>query len=149
MKKNITMLFLLLLFLTGFTVQPLPSKASEASWNDLSLKANKLYQQGRYSEAVKIAADALTIAEKTFGPDHPKTATSLYILAELYQAQGKYANAEPLYKRSLKIREKALGPDYPYVAAVMELMAKCYREMGKEDEARRLESRAKQIRSRQ
>ena len=66
MKTNITKLFLILLFLTGFTIQPLPSKASEASWNELNDKAFKLYQQGRYSEAVKIAADALTVAEKTF-----------------------------------------------------------------------------------
>jgi tetratricopeptide (TPR) repeat protein len=149
MKNKIAKLFLILLFLTGFAVQPLPSKASEASWNELNLKAIKLYQQGRYSEAVKIAADALTVAEKTFGPDHPNTAASLNNLAERYRAQGKYAEAEPLYKRSLEIMGKALGPNHPNVVTVMGNMAKCYREMGKEDEARRLESRAKQIRSRQ
>ena len=66
MKKNITMLSLILLFLTGFTVQPLPSKASEASWNELNLKANKLYQQGRYSEAGDTSA-TLTGRSSVFG----------------------------------------------------------------------------------
>ncbi len=40
MKNNITMLFLILLFLlflSGYTVQPLPGKASDASWNELNL----------------------------------------------------------------------------------------------------------------
>jgi tetratricopeptide (TPR) repeat protein len=70
-------------------------------------KVVMLYQQGSYSEATKVAEEALTIAEKTFGLNHPAVATSLNNLAMLYEAQGKYAEAEPLYKRSMKIRERS------------------------------------------
>ena len=121
--------------------------AQEALWEELIDKAGMLYQQGRYSEAAKVAEEALTVAEKTFGPNHPAVVTSLNNLAELYRAQGKYAEAEPLFKRALKINEKALGPDHPHVAAVCENMAELYKKIGKEDEAERLEQRARRIRS--
>jgi tetratricopeptide (TPR) repeat protein len=123
--------------------------AQEKLWDELCSKVGMLYQQGRYSEAAKLAQQALTVAEKTFGPNHPYMATSLNNLARLYQDQGKYAEAEPLYKRSLKIAEKALGPDHPQVATVYENLAGLYKKIGKEDEAEKLEARARKIRSNQ
>ncbi len=55
-----------------------------------------LYQQGRYSEAISYAANALKLGEDEFGPDHPFTATLMNNLAEFYRAQGNYAEAAPL-----------------------------------------------------
>ncbi len=120
----------------------------ESSWNELNAKAVTLYQQGRYPEAVKVAKEALKVAEDTFGPDHPAVAVSLHNLALPHEAQGKYGAAEPLYQRALAILEKAWGPSYPQVAAVLENMAALCKETGREDEAKRLEARAKGIRSR-
>ena len=125
----------------------LPAHAQEALWKELSAKVGTLYQQGRYAEAAKVAKEALGVAEKTVGPDHPAFGVSLNNLAELYRAQGKYAQAEPLYKRALAIVEKTLGPNHPDVATVSENMAKFYKETGRTDEAKRLEARAKAIRS--
>ncbi|MFB3092737.1 MAG: tetratricopeptide repeat protein [Dehalococcoidia bacterium] len=85
----------------------------ETSWNELNAKVVTLYQQGRYAEGVKVAKDALKVAEATFGPDHPAMGTSLNNLAALYKAQGKYAAAEPLYKRALAIWEKPWGQIIP------------------------------------
>ena len=124
-----------------------PTQTQETLWNELNAKFITLYQQGRYSEAVKPAKEALTVAENTFGPNHPNFATSLNNLAELYHSQGKYAQAEALHKRALAIVEKALGPEHPHVATVLENMAKCSRETGKIDEAKKLEARAKKIRA--
>jgi tetratricopeptide (TPR) repeat protein len=123
--------------------------AQEALWEKLNSKVVMLYQRGELSEAVKIAEQALKVAEKTFGPNHRKVAASLNNLAELYAAQGKYAEAESLYKRSLAIWEKALGPNHPYMAQIYENMAKGYRTLGKDKEAEQLEARAKKIRSTQ
>lgn len=75
--------------------------AQETLWKELTTKVKMLYQQGQYSEAAKVAQEALTVAQKTFGPNHPYMATSLNNLAALYQAQGRYAGAEPLCKRAL------------------------------------------------
>src|SRR3989338_4939373 len=93
-----------------------PTYAQESLWNELNAKAFTLYQQGQYSEAATVAEEALKVAERTFGPDHPHVAASLNNLAELYKAQGKYAQAEPLHKRALEILGKVLGPDHPHVA---------------------------------
>lgn len=142
--KTLTKIILMILPLLLFTV---PTNAQETLWNELNTRATTLYQQGQYSEAVKVTKEALEIAEKTFGPSHPSVATSLNNLALLYMEQGKYTEAEPLYKRALAIWEKALGPDHPDVAAVLENMAECYKKIGKDDEAKRLEERAKRIRS--
>ncbi len=114
----------------------------ETEWNKLNAKTETLYQQGRYSEAAKIAQEALEVAEKTFGADHPNLATSLNNLALLYQAQGEYAAAEPLHKRALAIREKALGPDHPQVAASLNNLAALYYAQGKYAEAEPLIKRA-------
>jgi len=125
------------------------AEAQEALWKELNSKAGRLYQQGQYSLAAKVAEEALTVAERTFGPDHPRVAASLVNLAAVYEAQGRYAEAEFLYKRALGIVEKALGSDHPHVAATCENMAELYRQIGKEDEAKRLEERARKIRSNQ
>jgi tetratricopeptide (TPR) repeat protein len=137
-----TLLIVLLIIL--FTIS---ACSQENTWKGLSSKVKKLYQQERYSEAAKIAEEALTVAEKAFGPDHPNVATSLNTLAFLYNAQGKYAKAESLYERSLKIREKALGTEHPEVATTCENMAGLYRQIGKRNEAEIFETRARKIRS--
>ncbi len=136
----------MVLLISPFTMA---GEAQEALWKELIAKSNTLLHQGEYSEAAKVAEEALIVAEKTFRPDHPQVVIYLNNLAAVYQAQGRYAEAGPLYKRSLKIVEKALGPDHPDLAFVLENMAECCRKMGKEDEAKKLEARAKKIKSNQ
>ena len=105
MKVPEKMLLVLLLIIS----LPMCAPNQEALWEELNAKGKALYQQARYSEAAKVAKEALKVAEKTYGSNHPNVATSLNNLAAFYEAQGKYEEAEPLYKRSLKIREKVLG----------------------------------------
>jgi tetratricopeptide (TPR) repeat protein len=50
----------------------------------LNQQAIKLYQQGKYNEAIPLARRSLSILEKALGPDHPNVATSLNNLAGLY-----------------------------------------------------------------
>ncbi len=57
--------------------------AQEAQWKDLSQQVVKLYLEGKYAEATKIAEKSLEVAERTFGPDHTAVATSLSNLAQL------------------------------------------------------------------
>ena len=125
----------------------LPASAQEALWKELDAKVVTLYQQGRYAEGIKVAKDALKVAESTFGPDHHNLATSLNNLALLYVAQGKYAAAEPLYKRALAIWEKALGSSHPDVAQSLNNLAGLYDEQGKYAEAEPLHKGASRIRT--
>ena len=97
----------------------------------LDAEGMRLYQAGKYAEAIEIAKRLLAIAEKALGPNHPSVGTSLSNLALLYQAQGRHGEAEPLYKRSLTIREKALGPDHPDVGQSLDNLAKLYWAQGR------------------
>ena len=51
--------------------------------------------------------------EKTYGSDHPATATSLNNLALLYHRQGRYGEAEPLLRRGLGIQSLFLQGQLP------------------------------------
>ena len=86
---------------------------TRARFEELNRQVIALYQEGRYPEASGPAGEALSLAERLFGPEHPDTAMSLNNLAELYRAQGRYGDAEPLHRRALAIREEALGPSIP------------------------------------
>ena len=57
------MLFIVLLCIS-FTVA---AEAQETLWKELVTKSITLLQQGRYSEASKVADKSLKVAEKTFG----------------------------------------------------------------------------------
>lgn len=78
----------------------------------LNQQVDRLYQQGKYDEAIPLAKRALAIREKILGANHPDVATSLSNLAVLYDYQGKYRQAEPLQSRALAIKEKALGANH-------------------------------------
>jgi len=69
-------IFLLVVLVLSCTVSTF---AQEKLWKELTSKGAMLYQQGRYSEAAEVAEEALAVAEKTFGPDHPDVAASLNI----------------------------------------------------------------------
>jgi tetratricopeptide (TPR) repeat protein len=107
---RLSQVIFILVFL--FLLLPALSNAQQDKFREaesLNQEVVKFYQQGRYSDAIRLAEKALAIYEKALGPDHPDVALSLNNLAFLYCYMGDYARAEPLYKRSLAISEKVLG----------------------------------------
>jgi tetratricopeptide (TPR) repeat protein len=60
-------------------------------------EVGKLYDQGKYPQAVPLARKALDILRKVLGDEHPHTAACLNELALLYESQGRYADAQPYY----------------------------------------------------
>ncbi len=123
----------------------LSAYAQDVLWEKLNSKAKTLYKQRRYQDALSVTEEALQVAEDTFGPDDPKVAISLNILAELYVIKGSYDEIEPLYKRVLKIKEKAFGPDNPDVAISLNNLAELYYNQGRYIEAEPLYKRALKI----
>ena len=79
-------------------------------------RANELYAEGRYQEAIPFAKEALRLSERAFDPAHQNTSLMLHNFALFYDAQGRYAAAESLYKRTLDLSEKTPGPDHMNVA---------------------------------
>jgi tetratricopeptide (TPR) repeat protein/CHAT domain-containing protein len=120
----------------------IPAAAQEARWKELNEQAGKLYEQGKYAEAVTLTTESVRLAEVSFGPEDPRLAASLRNLGKLYFHMGHYAEAEPLYQRALHIKEKALGAEHPSVAATLYDLAALYQEQGRYPEAEPLCQRA-------
>ncbi len=62
-----------------------------AELDKLKAQVGRLYQEGRYADAVPLAARAVELGEELLGPEHPDVARSLNNLANLYQDTGDYA----------------------------------------------------------
>jgi len=105
----------------------------------------RLYQAGKYAEALPIAQRSLALREKTLGREHPEVAVSLNNLAELYRALDEYPAAEPLYQRALSIWEKSLGPQDGTLAQGLTNLAGLYTSMGEYAKAEPLFKRALSI----
>ena len=89
----------------------------------LTRRVEQLYPASRYVEATDVAKEALVLAERKFGSDHPAVAKALNNLATLYFVQGRDADAEPLFKCALVVLKSALGPDHLDVVAARNYLA--------------------------
>ncbi len=85
--------------------------------------------EGQYAQAQPLFEQTLSIKERSLGPEHPDTATSLDNLASLYKDVGQDVQAQPLYKRALAIREKVLGPEHPDTATSLDNLAELYKDV--------------------
>lgn len=124
---------------------PPPQTALEEA-TQLTQQVEKLYQEGKYRDAMAPALRALALREKALGPSHPAVGESLSNLGVLYQTQGAYARAEPLFIRALDILEKAVGPMHPDVATSLNNLAVIYEAEGAYAKAEPLLVRALDIR---
>jgi tetratricopeptide (TPR) repeat protein/CHAT domain-containing protein len=126
--------------LHGLTWQS--AQAQQTELQKLRQEVKTLYDQGNFPQAIIVAKQALSVAEKSLGQEHPAVAGSLNNLAFLHVTQGQYAQAEPLYQRSLAIREKALGTEHPDVAGSLNNLAELYRKQGQYAQAEPLYKRS-------
>ena len=91
----------------------------------LNNEAMSLQTRGDYDHATVVAKEALQLAEKTLGPDHPDVATCLNNLATLLLSRSLRGGPGSL--SSVRWRDgKALGPDHPDVAAALNILTALY-----------------------
>ncbi len=112
-----------------------------AEAKQLNRQVIKLYNEGKYKEAIPLAKRVLAIREKILGKDHSSVATSLNNLALLYDSKGEYSLVESLYQRAIAIDENALGKDHPFTNSLNNLAA-FYVAQGKYMQAEPLFQRA-------
>jgi CHAT domain-containing protein len=89
---------------------------------------NKLFLEGKYSQAISLAKKNYEFTNEIFGDKHPVVATSMNDLAKLLRASGRYIDAEPLIKKTLEIRRQLFGDEHPDVGASMNNLAALYYE---------------------
>ena len=109
----------------------------------LAVRAEEALRRGQFGEAETLHHQVLAIHERTLGPEHPTTATSMSNLGRVFDLQGKYADAENIYRRTLAVREKVLGGDHPDVATVLNNLAKVLQEQGRDQQLTASEARAR------
>ena len=104
-----------------------PTPAAKLEFNEDLLKLNRevfqLNQAGEQEKALAIANEALGIAERVYGPDHPTAAAELRFIVLVLMAAGRSVEAEPLIRRALAIDEKAFGRDNPSTAFDLQILA--------------------------
>jgi hypothetical protein len=86
---------------------PGPSTRVQVEVSEEVVKLNQeVYQRfkaGEFGQALPIAEQALGIAERLYGPNHPAVAVELRFVVQVLQAVGRSAEAEPLVRRALAI----------------------------------------------
>jgi tetratricopeptide (TPR) repeat protein len=75
----------------------------------LSAQVIKLYEKGKFDEALPLAERVLFLREKVFKTEHQLVAVALRNLAEIQLARQKNPEAEAIYDRYLNVYGKALG----------------------------------------
>jgi len=83
----------------------------------------QLDQAGEHEKALATANEAVAIAERVYGPDHPTVAAELRFLALALMNAGRSPEAESVIRRALGIDEKALGRDNPTTAFDLQVLS--------------------------
>lgn len=92
---------------------------------------------GRHEEAVEFAEECVARHERVYGPEHPRTADALGILA------GRFWSRDPdraagLYRRALEIRSSALGAGHPDTVSARMNLGLALSQTERVDEAERI-----------
>ncbi len=105
------------------------NEAARARCRELNRKVKQLTEAGRYTEAARLAEEAVEASKAAFGPESPEYAIDLGNLASLYMLMHEYAKAKPPIEEATAI-EKLLGDDGPNYAVSLRNLATLYLSMG-------------------
>jgi CHAT domain-containing protein/Flp pilus assembly protein TadD len=94
----------------------------------------RLFDQGRFSEALEVGEQILVMEKGLLGERHPDYADSVNNLAVLYYRLGDFARAEPLLLQALELTKHLHGEHHPDYAYSLNNLAALYNRM--EDYAR-------------
>jgi tetratricopeptide (TPR) repeat protein len=103
-----------------------PGKGSAETLTEatrLSLTVVKLFNEGKYDEALALGKRALALREAALGPDHEAVQGALLNLAEIYTALKKYGEAQKVVERLVKTHETKIGPEDAGLAILLEKLA--------------------------
>lgn len=111
----------------------------------LNQEADRLYDAGRYAEALPIEEKRVAAARKRYGEEHTAYAEAIIGLGLVLKVLGRTADAEPLYLSALAITERVLGPDHQNVSTPLNNLAQLYLAQGRYAAAEPLYKRAVKI----
>ena len=133
---------------TTIAQQQESAQAQLTKAEQLTKQAWELNEQGKYSEAIPLAQEALIIRQQVLGEEHADVANSLNNLGLLYQSMGRYQQAEPLLTQALEMLRRLLGNEHPSVATSLNNLGLLYQLMGRSQQAEPLYTEALEMRRR-
>jgi len=104
--------------------------------------AVQFIRMGQISNAEEMYRRALEWDEKSMGPEHPSTLTSVSYLARVLQDQRKYEAAEEMYRRALEGYEKVSGLEHFLTLASVSNLAWVLQDQRKYEAAEEMYRRA-------
>ena len=114
---------------------------------ELSLRIGILLrEQAQNSAAKDIQEDALAVAERELGFEHPTTLTIRHNLGMTLKDAGLLNEAREVFEQITEIRTQSLGEDHHDTLASMANLALILRELGEFDKADELEERVAEFR---
>jgi tetratricopeptide (TPR) repeat protein len=114
--------------LPGLGSEPQASELAKAE--QLNQQVLQLYKQRKYTEALPLAEQSLSIFQRILGDRHLDVASSLYNLAALHESQGRYEKAELLWLQALESRKSLLGDRHLDVATSLNSLGLLYQSQG-------------------
>ena len=129
MKIPLLLILATLLFAHTFNSpqQPEPQEPAELQEaSTLNDSAVKLFNTGKYDEALPLAKRALQIRDKLLPRNDPRISSSLTNLGEIYLAKKDYKAAKEIYVRLLQIQEELFGPEDVNLAFTLDRLAIVY-----------------------
>jgi TonB family protein len=125
--KTLSLLILATLLLASSFNSPQDQESPELQEaTTLNESAVKLFNAGKYDEALPVAKRALEIREKLLPRADPRISSSLTNLGEIYFAKKDYKPAKEVYLRLLQIQEELFGPEDVNLAFTLDRLAVVY-----------------------
>ena len=104
------------------------------SWSGLVKQVEELIQGKNFSDAEKLALEALAISED-YPPDDNRQGITLELLVDIYYHTKQYIYAAPVMMRLLQMYRRCLGLSHPDTATVTFNAGRLYHEWAKFEEA--------------
>lgn len=92
----------------------------------LGVNVVKLYEEGKYEEALPLAKRALEIRERNLTPGDERIATAVMNIAEIYLAMKKLSEAQQFLERALQEYEKKLGPEDRRLSTILDRLGQVH-----------------------
>lgn len=111
----------------------------------LNTQGIRLFNEGKYEQAIMMIEKALSMTREIFGDKHLYTATIINNLGSVYHQIGAYDRAENLYQESLNIRKELVEENHISLARSYNNLATLYSDQGDYQRAKPLFQQALSI----
>ena len=144
--KILILLLSATLFLSTFTSYQDQESQELKEAIELTNSLVKLFNEGKYDEALPLAKRALQIREKLLPRTDARVSNALVNLAEIYLAKKDYNSAKQTFERVLPLQEERFGPTHEKLGLTLDRLAVLYHLLGNTSKAEVMYQRALEVR---